>query len=339
MKHSEYIVGNWVRLLLTVDTVVEDFCYAISHQTIPRDMRRLVYAVSYIRSTGLDSLCRSMAALDNYDTVAELFRMNPEGLSQYMSTFNVAKHQEASNEVWTRIIRQRIILHEYRLACTVNDMESTLCDEIFSRDTFHTQPSNWIERLLRDIHVKLVVQLPMDLKSSAYIKHAGAPNVRYVEPDWALKERQWRKRPSDADFLVATAKYFGRILRSWFDLPSGFITRGRSQLVDTLVGKFGKGVLFLERVWELHRSLPRYLFKNPPYDYHTNSLNKDRPYDPSAMDDFVSAIQSVDATVEDDAQLLYEFYDSFVRLSQTYSTQLLNERVHQPGTSVAFDCM
>ncbi len=299
-------------------------------------MRRLVYAVSHIRAVGTESLCQSMAVLDSYVTVAKPYRMRPDALSQYMSTFSLAKHQEASSVVWTRIIQQRIVLHEYKLACSVIDMESTLCDEIFSRGTFHTQPLGWIERMLRDIHIKLVLKLPMDLLSSSYISHTGAPNARYVEPDWALKERSWRKRPSEQDFLTYTAKYFGRILRYWFDLPSSFITRGRAQLVDVLLQKFGRGIFFLERVWDLHRSLPRYLFKNPPFDYHTNALNKDRPYDSLAMKEFIDAVQSVDVVVEDHAQLLCDSYDSFVRLSQTYSVQASSEMSHTPGLCYYF---
>lgn len=149
--------------------LVDDFCHGLADGSIPRDMRRLVYAVSHIRAVGTESMCQSMAVLDSYVTVAKPYRMQPDALSQYMSTFSLAKHQEASSVVWTRIIQQRIVLHEYKLACSVIDMESTLCDEIFSRGTFHTQPLGWIERMLRDIHIKLVLKLPMDLLSSSYI--------------------------------------------------------------------------------------------------------------------------------------------------------------------------
>lgn len=299
-----------------------------------REMSRIVYGVSFIHTIGLEPLCRSMVSLDGYEASIDPLRMRPDSLSHYMSAFSLAKHQEVTNAAWAIILRQRIILHEFKLGRIVLEMEGKLCDEIFSRGTFLRDPTNWIEELLRDIEAKVVVKQRITLSSTSYLGQSGSAAVRYIEPEWAFKERCWsRKRPSNAEFLRITATCFGRILRFWLDLPTSFISRGRDQLVDVLIERFGPGILCLEPVWKVHRGLPRYLFKNPPHDYHTNTLNKDRPYDSGAMSDFITAIAAVSDTVRQDAHTLNDICLSFVRLSQTYNSQMSEQLSHVPGKS------
>lgn len=302
---------------------MQGFCDNIDSDHIRRDIRRLVYSVNFIHTAGFESICQSTQMLDHYQSVDNPLRMQPDALSRYMATFSLAKHQEAGNLAWTHILRQRLILHEYRLARIVDNMEGTLCDEIFARGTFLRSPSGWIETLLRDIHVKLVIKLHLAFSSSSYI-HGDTLNVRYEEPDWAFQARSKsrKKRPSDTDLYPAVATYLGHILRRWLGLPSSFITRGRCQLVDILLAKFDTSILYTHAVWKIHRELPRYLFKNPPRDYHTNTANKDRPYDDTAMSDFAQFINFIDDEVADNVNTLGETYAAFVSLTQAYNLQV-----------------
>ncbi len=270
-----------------------------------------------------------MANLDDYEAMPDALRMNAGNLSSYMTAFSVARAQEANSIAWTSIMHHRLIQHEHSLAKTVLDMENTLCQEIFARGTFLRSPADWIETLLRDIHAKLVLKQPMVFVSRSYLDNPGVPAMVYTEPKWAVKERmRLRNRPSERQVLQAVAIYLGRILREWFNLPSSFLLRGRAQFVDVLLNKFGPGILYLELVWEFHSTLPRFLFRNPPRDYHSNQLNKDRPYDLNAMDDFVKAIQAIPPQVVADVELLSEDFDSFIRMAQAYSQQINDEAGH-----------
>ncbi|KAI0085726.1 hypothetical protein BDY19DRAFT_908928 [Irpex rosettiformis] len=309
---------------------IQRFCRSISEDNIKVELSKLLGAVDNIHAMRLETLGWSTSSLDQYQLVAQPYRMDPEDLSKYMAAFSMAKRQGES-EVWTHLLRQRIILHEQRLARAVLDIEETLCTEIFNRGTFLRTPANWIERLLRDIHVRLVLKSTMNVSSHQYMSGIGTPHVSYSEPDWAVQERSWTSnRPSDAEFLRRTATYMGRILRCWFELPGSYLTRGRAQLVDTLVSKFGVGVLYLQQVWDIHRQLPRFIFRNPPHDYHSNLHNKDRPFDPSSMEDFVHAIDGMPATAVAQSNQLACFYASYLRLAQSFIHQVNAEHSVTP---------
>ncbi|KAI0083214.1 hypothetical protein BDY19DRAFT_998758 [Irpex rosettiformis] len=306
---------------------INEFCDSIGVESFKENLKDVLTGVGHIHAMRLESLIWSTSSLDKYQRVAQPFRMNPDDLSKYMSAFSVAKHQDRSNEIWSRIIHQRIILHEYRLARAITDIENILCSEIFAQGAFLTSPSNWIERLLRDIHVKLVLKKPMDVSSQLYLLEVGSPRICYSEPEWAIQERSWtRNRPSDAEFLRRTAIYLGRILRCWFDLPGSYLTRGRAHLVDVLAAKFGEGVLYLPQTWILHQQLPRFIYRNPPHDYHSNLHNKDRPYEPSAMEDFVRALNAVNEKAVVCSRRLANFYASYLRLVEAFTRQLQAER-------------
>lgn len=318
---------------------VGEFCESLRGDVFDQEIRNVVYAVSHLHETTVDRFCRTMAILDNYDNCPEPLRMHPDNLSNYMTAFSVAKIQQANIVAWTSIMRHRIILHEHTLAKTVLEMETVLCHDIFERGTFLKSPTNWIENLLRDIHIKLVIKKPMILTSRSYLQNPGMPDVIYTEPKWAFKERsRFRNRPTEQRFSQVTATYFGRVLREWFGLPSSFLMRGRAQLVDVLLAKFGPGALYLELVETLHSTLPRYLFLNPPHDYHSNQLNKDRPYDAASMDDFVNAIQAVPSRVVADAKLLSEVNQSFIRMAQAYSFQL-NDKAALKSSKLCFSVL
>lgn len=311
---------------------MQEFCNSIDSDHIRRDLRRLVYSVNFIHTTGVESICQSMQTLDRYQAIDDPLRMRPDALSEYMSTFSLAKRQEAGNFAWTHILRQRLILHEYRLARVVDNMEGTLCDNIFARGTFLRSPDGWIETLLRDIHVKLAVKLRLTFSSSSYI-NGDTLNVRYVESDSAYQARSKsrKKQSSDTELFPIVSTYLGHILRYWLGLPTSFITRGRYQLVNILLDKFDTGILYAQPVWNLHRTLPRYLFKNPPRDYHANTPEKDRPYDNTAMSDFEQVVKSIDDEVTDIVWSLGETYAAFVSLTCAYSMQVNAQLLHVPG--------
>lgn len=297
-----------------------------------RDVHRLTYGLSFIHSGSLGVVCDSMASLDSYQSIDTPFRMDPATLSNYLSTFSIAKQQEANSGIWNSILRQRIMLHEHRLAKTVIDMEHVLCNEIFQRGTFTESPSSWIEELLRDIQARLSVKLPIVFNSRSYIKDHGSPSNRYIEPDWALLQRtKTRKRLSGEELNRVSATYLGRILRFWFDLPSSFVMQGRAQLIDEFLQVFGPGILYFPRVWDLYSALPRFLFKNAPHNYNSRTTDRILPYDPNAMNDFATHLRSASSRTRDVVTLLNESYRSFLRLSQAYSLQLNYEKSNHIG--------
>ena len=214
------------------------------------------------------------------------------------------------------------------------DIENVLCQEIFGRGTFLSNPENWIERVLRDIHIRLVLQQHIVLSSHSYIDAIGFSPVVFSEPDWAQKERVWtRNRPTDEEFLLQASVYLGRVLRCWFDLPGSYITKGRAQLVEVLGSRFGAGIFYMEQVWNLHQLLPRHLYRNPPRDYHINQFNKDRPYDPAAMNDFIHVVNSLPDTIARGCAQLEALYRSFMRFIQAYTVQLNSRQVDPRGAS------
>ncbi|KAI0083085.1 hypothetical protein BDY19DRAFT_998872 [Irpex rosettiformis] len=306
---------------------IRDFCLSIGEDSVKLILSSVVVATRHIHEMRSETLALSTSSLDEYQLISQPFRMDPSDLSKYMSVFSMAKKQRVCNEVWSLVLRQKIILHEHRLASAVLDIENTLCSEIFAKGTFFKEPSNWLERLLRDIHIRLVLKNPMNLSSHLYFQDVGSPRIYYSELDWAIQERSWTSnRPSEAEFLRRTAIYLGRILRSWFDLPENYLTRGRAQLVDVLVAKFGSGILYLPQFWYLHRDLPRFIYRNPPHDYHSNLLKKERPYDPSSMDDFVEAVNSIPNEVVAMTVKLAGFYQSYQRLVEAFKRQEDSER-------------
>ena len=160
-----------------------------SEDEIRSQQATVIHAVKHLATMRLEVLDRSASSLDDFLSVTQPLRLKPDILSKYMTTFSLMKQQHINNGVWSSILRQRIILHEYRIARTVLDIENVLCQEIFGRGTFLSNPENWIERVLRDIHIRLVLQQHIVLSSHSYIDAIGFSPVVFSKPDWTQKER------------------------------------------------------------------------------------------------------------------------------------------------------
>ena len=300
--------------------LVRSFCKEIRADVVFKSINALFSATRSLRHSRFDLLMSSVATLDRGAVTVTVFRMKPDELSDYMSALAVAKRYQETNEVWTNIIHHHIILHEYRITKAVLDIERILCPEICEQDTFLVQPDNWLEYLLRDIYLRLFNGLTLNLASSQYLSGLGVPIAQYTESDKAYKARCWkRNRPDKTELLKLVATYMGRILRTWLGLPSLFVAQGRRELVQSLVARFGDNILYLPMIWEVHLSLPRWLFHRAPRNFQASVQDKEDSYRQDSMALFIQELRSVALAPIIQLRYLGRYNEAFVRCAMLWN--------------------
>jgi hypothetical protein len=185
--------------------------------------------------------------------------------------------------------------------------------------------------LLRSVYSALRCHTRIQSELTKYIKSSDMPYIVFTEDSKLFSRRQRSNTPSEPDLQAHACFFVGRILRHWFNAPLSFMALARHEFIAVIMKQLGNGALFLRPIWELYNSLPRWLFTNPPWNYHGQ---QDCPFsfEPYMLELFAVFLQGWTTRItwmKSKIDTLDQRYTSFVRLATKF--------VKDPSCFLAFE--